>query len=350
MPITDKPKLDSFRVYIPIENISIIDKRLNTSYVKYYHEIELVDEVINDEKSLIVGHADATTKYQIMQRLFNNENREVLCILVKSKILEDNYLSGITKDNIKELYNIIINQKVVYFTIEEFMASKITDIDICIDYSADQYNVSQIIKQISKMVVYPNYKHHFETKTGESLVLNKREKATPSKPHFKVYDKFAEMNNNSAEFRDNHIGDAEFNRLKQRYGGLIRLEYTIKNKKHLNRLGLKFNDLRDVLNMSDKMMTEIVESGLHNYINKNKMNKDKEQSTTDTIISNLIDILVIEGYGEETIKSVCEDIENSSQRSKWKKRIKNLMNKTVDQETLNKNNKVEEFLVKIKAI
>ena len=350
MPITDTPKLDSFRVYVPFENISVLDKRLNTSYVKYYHEIDMVDEVINDEKSLIVGHADATIKYQIMQRLFNNENRQVLCILIKSKILENNYLQGITKHNIKSVYDIIIGQRVVDFTIEEFMVAKVTDIDICIDYAVKQCNVSQIIKQISKMVVYPNYKHHFQTKSGESLVLNKREKANPSKPHFKVYDKFAELENHSTEFKDTYLGNTAFNGLKSKYNGLIRLEYTIKNKKHLKRLGLKHNDLKDVLNMSDRMMTKIVESGLTNYINKKRMQADEKKTPTDIVLSNALDLLISNGYGLETIESICDDIEDRSQRSKWKKRLKNLAYQTADENKLNRNTEVEQFLVKIKAI
>ena len=347
--ITDKPKFDSFRVYIPIEDINVIDGRLNTPYVKYYHEIDQIDEELNTEKALIVGDSDATIKYQILQRLFNNENKQVLCILIKSKILGSNYLQGITKSNIKEVYNIIINQKVVDFAIEDFMVSKITDIDICIDYPTKQSNIPEIMKRLSKMVVYPNYKHHFETKSGESLVLNKREKASPNKPHFKVYDKFAELENHSAEFKDTHLGN-EFNRLKNKYGGLIRLEYTIKNKKHLKRLGLDRNELMDVMNMSDRMLTRIVESGLTNYIRKNKKKTSMKKTPTEIVISNCLDLLITEGYGLETIEGICDDIEDRSQRSKWKKRLRKLAYESSSDEVIKENTEVEQFLKKIKAI
>ena len=205
----EKYKFDSLAIYIPLNEVTIIDdyfgglcviQNLETG-AKQKPEEALRQTEYRDEK-----HPEIRTVFRILKQKFRPidfakgaDVPEYLCVFLNAKQLQENYLLGLNKDTIKDAYNYIINLGAVKFTLESFMNAYVLDVDVCkdfvcpksIDHSLDRDNLFKKLKSEVKEA----YELLVNTYKRTTLYYNRegRRRPTLSKPHIQIYDKSAEL-------------------------------------------------------------------------------------------------------------------------------------------------------------
>ena len=123
---------------------------------------------------------------------------------------------------------------------------------------------------------------------------------------------------NSIEFATNCLAGIDTNDIR-------RIETTVKNSKHFKSLGIKHNNLRTVLNLSDETRNNILKSAVSKYVGRNKrvqtkMKKPNELTPTENLICKGL-IATMEGYNmtfENAVKFQTNNIECRTARSRMK--------------------------------
>ena len=266
-------KYDSLRIYIPLEKVDILDDYFGSLCVITNTQTgvtQMDKEAVLQKEYRDYTHPNIRTTFKIDKKISFNAVEESyrighLVVFVNAKQLQNNYLNGITKDTIKDVYNYIISLGAVYFSYEDFMNARILDIDVCkdficpvgIDHNKDRDKLYNALKEgvdEGKKAIVNKYKQ-------TTLYYNQdRERATLGKPHIKLYDKTAELrgyketvrgvqqvSNNLGSFYLDYLAGTPVDRLIHK--GIIRLEYTLKNAKALDHFGLtKVRTLQDLIN------------------------------------------------------------------------------------------------------
>lgn len=341
-------KLDSFRVYIPLSKVKILNPKLTEDFIRYFPDLEIFDEEIEEAKPLTQKVNGITSRYYIKKLIQSykddGEKSKHLCIQVNAKMLKENYLSGITEQTIDQVYDYIIEQKVVEITRETFYKALITDIDICIDYKGITPKVAvDICKALEKKTVYPAYVQLFKpTKKNSNqagINYNTRPKATPSKPHIKFYHKTLELKSKSDEFKDMYLQNQDIS-------DIFRFEVTLKNSKDKKRNKIeRYRTLIEFLSIKPSKLEEICQNAISNYLNMSiKNKKPKGLSPTDEILFNFMETLIDEKYSESRILSHVDSIKDRHQKSRKKNHLKRLLKMSEKQDILKHNTKVKNAL------
>ena len=309
-------KYDSLRIYIPLEKVDILDDYFGSLCVITNTQTGVTQE----EKEAILQkeyrdytHPNIRTTFKIDKKISFNAVEESyrighLVVFVNAKQLQNNYLQGITKDTIKDVYNYIISLGAVYFSYEDFMNARILDIDVCrdficpsdVDHNTDRDKLFSSLKSgvdESKRAIVNKYKQ-------TTLYYNQdRERATIGKPHIKLYDKTAELrgyrddqdNSGGKKVRDNslsfyieYLAGTQVDRIIHK--GIIRLEYTLKNAKALDHFGLiKVRTLKDLINIDSSTLDAACKKMFSKYYKDIPMPKETNREelkdlTPDSLI------------------------------------------------------------------
>lgn len=346
----ETPKLDSFRVMIPIDKLTIIEPRLSAEFVKYYPELDITDEEIQTAKPLAaVTDTGISSRYYVKSYVAGGISEKVVVIQLNAKMLKSKYLQGISMSTINAVYDFIIAENIVYVDFRTFINSFVADVDICIDYKLPVDSAIEVVKRLKSKTLDAKYISQIYTSedSGVGFAYNMREKATPSKPHVKLYHKTLELTYKSKEFASAYLSGSE-------YSNLFRLEYTVKNSKQRKRLtnkngiNLQYSSLKELLELDTSVLKAAVLSGIPNYIYKREvMKKPQGMKATDIILLNAFNRLIELGEGRISIQNFAEEIEEPAHRSRWKKRINNLLDLTDKKEVLEKSTEVENFFSKI---
>ena len=273
LPINLGYKLDSLRIYIPLEKVDILDDYFGSYCVITNTQTgvtQMDKEAVLQKEYRDHIHPNIRTTFKIDNKISFNaveKNYRIghLVVFLNAKQLRSNYLLGITKDTIAEIYNYIMSLGAVRFSYEDFINARILDIDVCkdficpvgIDHNKDRDKLYNALKEgvdEGKKAIVNKYKQ-------TTLYYNQdRERATLGKPHIKLYDKTAELrgyketvrgvqqvSNNLGSFYLDYLAGTPVDRLIHK--GIIRLEYTLKNAKALDHFGLtKVRTLQDLIN------------------------------------------------------------------------------------------------------
>lgn len=201
------------------------------------------------------------------------------CVLihVNSKALRDRYFDGITSDTLPLVYDHIMNCDVVKFSYESFLKGKVTDIDICADYSPEIFQPSRIRQTIAKGVKL----HHgndavrsWNTNGNKGIQMGSRDKCSIEKPFIKIYHKRIQMENSyevvnggvkwhrNKQFADVFLGGVQ--RIPKH---LARLEFNLKDEKMMSHYlsdadtlfgGVNVSTLEYLVNVPSDVWGEIV--------------------------------------------------------------------------------------------
>lgn len=227
--------IDSLRIRIPLIHCEILDIQLQ----EIRHLVGAITGEVYESKlntSRFISTTGITTTISVTKEptQWNKLDYHVV-ILTNSKALKGDYFKGISKSTFKQLYDYIISLGVVKFSYQAFKEAQCTDIDIKTDISC----TDSVMKATFK-VLTGHSKEHKEmdrgvkpkwTKHNKMIQYNKRQNTDFMKaPFLKIYAKSLELEFNSGEFVLNHLTEVPQD--------TWRIEYTIKNKKHLNNLNL----------------------------------------------------------------------------------------------------------------
>jgi hypothetical protein len=325
--MTDNSKfsLDSFKIRIPLGKVKVINEALNGTWILVNTTTAEVDETTFKKNCYPVIETGIKTRYAIENQITAEQiSVPFLTILVNSKTLKQRYFEGITKGNVKEVYNYLMEQRVVSFSYGEFLKGELTDVDFKRDTERKSINnlingLYYVTKEISKDRVRKHVR-----KDNKGIEWSDRRTADLRKPFFKVYHKGLELFTHSTEFYNEFV---EGENLDCNLDQVTRIEFTVKNKKWFRHFGINNTSLKAILNISDKKMQGIFEHVISKHLDIYEVKpltiKTDLQANPRIILTAMNLLVEAEVFApDRMIEILTEQIGEKSQRSKKQKELK----------------------------
>lgn len=261
------PKIDSFRLIVPLSDVKVLDSKFMQRFVSLNLDSGEIDtETEHIKTSNFSQHNGIKLGFAMKNIYYEKKGSQVQCLIIgiNAKMLKSNYFEGINKYTIETIFNYINASG--YFKIEKeiFLNAKVTDVDFCIDFKLtnitckDVFSICYELTEPSK-IIKPNL---FELKLNKGIEWGKRDdvaKAYKTKQFLKYYAKVLELMHNSTEFYDSYIKDklneetlfADSSIFAPDYNenNILRIETTIKNTDHFATYGIKCKTLIELLNI-----------------------------------------------------------------------------------------------------
>jgi hypothetical protein len=253
--------IDSLKIRIPIHKVTIHHGGLNSVVQKSSKSTgEFLGESL--ETSIRSDLDGVRTAFAVSKESLDGKRMGTfLTILVNAKMLGRGYFDGITTETIQTIYSYLMELEWVSFTYEDFLIGELVDIDVRKDFQCTDPIMVDVFKRLKS-----NFKGGGKIDTGHipfytgkrwtGLQFNKRTTTSfLTAPFMKIYNKHADsMNPKHCDFFKHHHITVPYD--------LWRVEYTIKNKRHLRHLGMG-NTLRDVLSTSQ----DVLDGGMEQITN-----------------------------------------------------------------------------------
>jgi hypothetical protein len=330
------PAIDSLRIYIPLSWVSLTEQGYKNLYEKRLaltkEEIEkitsgeaFVEDFIKDDESNFKRIAYApkelasqgiSIKMMIVERralpyLEDKDERSFssLVILINSKLLKEDYFKGITKDTVKKIWEGLQLLGLFSFSFEAFLNSPVVDVDFKVDFeNMPQKQFKEVIEYLNKMCK-PVLIERGTKNLGIQYSYRKNAKNYISNPFIKLYHKTTELKYNSDVFAN------KFLNLKGK--NIVRIEGTVKNKKHFKSLKLDDNTLGEVLDyFDDKKIIKLLSDFLYKYMKTFKyveeallnMGDDKESVISKNMgYSMSVKMMILQGRDLKDIENTIKE-------------------------------------------
>jgi hypothetical protein len=295
-----KPKIDSLRLIIPFDlvnvnpNHSTFLQGLTTSNTGTGEYINQHIKTTHFDKNAIIS-----SSYAFRKGHFYSADKciDVIVIGFSAKLLEYQYFEGINAQNIKRIYDFIINEGLIKVSFEDFLNAKIVDTDICIDFFLKDITCREICSIANQLTIISKSipkSTHYNKKTNVGFEWGKREsigKAYTTKQYLKYYAKAVELKNNSYEFYQKYVQPFENEEIVFSCGSiykqnlineerLFRVETTLKNKDHWKTYELNVDTLNDLLSVDFSKCPIIFNRPINAYMNKYRVIKHRENLTS----------------------------------------------------------------------
>lgn len=358
--------IDSLKIRIKLDKVTVIDKRLITDYIEYYPNLEQLD---NDtlKNGYELKKAKPLTKiingitYRIYVKAFIGSDKlahEYVVLQVSAKMLEQRYFEGITKKNVDVILKNINDLGIIKITKTTLLDGLVSDIDICINQLIDEKSLKGAFSLIhnypmpsKKPLIHFINQSNLNGTRNLGVDFNKREKATNSTPYCKIYHKGFELLSKSINFYNAYLTPMRSSVLDN----LVRYEFTIKASKHkeyLCKQGLQadFKTFENLLDTKPKELKKIAQSGLKYYLEKRtKSQIDTNQKPTEIILQYYIENLIKLGFDEQKLLGFTYLIDCPVSRSTNKSRVNKLIKKLTANDTqknklLEQNKRTNNFL------
>ena len=249
--------IDSLKVRIPLSRVKVLDESIRELVLKVSErtgevlEAETNTKVWKDERGI-------KTTISIEQRATQFDTIPYLVVLINAKQLGERYFEGITTSNVVHLHSYLMSLEIAQFSLKELLKSECTDIDIKKDFEADELDMKEAFQVMQHNATpskdYDKGSKLFWKKDNKGLQFNKRQSTKfESAPFLKVYSKTLDLKGKSNIFALAYLDTIPLD--------LWRMEYTIKNKKHLSKFDIG-NSLADLLSLSQEQMSTIANKSL----------------------------------------------------------------------------------------
>ena len=297
-------EIDSFKFRIETSKVQITDIKLIGTKITILEETaEVLREFKENALKFSVDGISTRFAIEIMPIDSKGTRIEYLTILINSKLLKSKYLEGITKENIRQVYNELQAYKVATFTFDDFLKGACTDIDFKTDtrLSVPLYE-NELVKYFKINAKQSQQKDKgyraFNDMNNKGIQFSDRATTKfKTNPFWKLYHKELELKGNSSEFKRKYLEGQDIK-------DLIRFEYTIKNNKHLKSLNLTSNTLEYLLNITEAKKKQMLKSTIETHLESNTTMpiKNKGMSPIDSVLLNLIMMQMQGGKSYEIIR------------------------------------------------
>lgn len=300
-PLDDAPVIDSFKIRIPLSKVEIIDHTINAHWSKVTDEGEVIGEGKDNNK--VYQHNGIKTRFGIeSQRAADGRVYDYLTILVNSKMLKGRYFEGITEDNVSLVYEYLMNLNCVSFTLATFLSGYCTDMDFKQDGFASEETYKRSKRQFSQSTKLTKYKgvgiQVYSKKDNDGVQWSDRYTTKyMSAPYLKYYHKETELMHHSKDFYSAYLQEGDVI-------GRVRMECTIKNKKHFRRLGIEDTTLSALLGLSADTRSFILRKAMSAYLEPrvHEIKNHAEMKPNQLLIYNAVMTLIGVGYKYENAK------------------------------------------------
>lgn len=328
--------VDSLKVRIPLERVLIRDRNLGSVLVPMrIDDGELLEDEEFKKNSVKSSYKGVSVYFGLESQIGRDKIvRDYLVVLFSSKLLHFRYFEGITSVNVGLVYDRLMSLGVVSFEYGDFLKAECTDVDFKNDVKHSEFK--RIIKDM-----YSNAKDTkklgqgvrlFNTPTNQGIQWGERKTSTLSYPFLKLYHKGIHMMGENdpdmfsfyAEFISQHGYDLK---------DVVRVETTIKNKKHFRKHGIENTTLESILNLSqEKMMEFFVDAfQIHMESRSKNVNLDKEETDKlkpmDTI--QLVMVKMLQNYNVSH-KDIRAQIERHLYNAQQRRRALEGFDKLID--------------------
>lgn len=354
--------IDSLRLRVRMTDVVIIDKRIVEDYIAYYPSLAALDDDNQPYYETDLKKAPPYTKiiqgitYRFFPKAFINHLKyaeEYMVFQISAKMCKHRYFEGLTLHNISDVVRDINGLGVLKVTEKAFLNGLVSDIDICINQLIDAKSLRSAFSLINRFP-RPSKKpllHTFQQINNIGIDFNKREKGTNTAPYCKIYHKGHELSTKSSDFYAAFLSPLK----KSVLDNLVRYEFTVKaskHKKYLQEQGFNadFKTLSDLLKTPQEDLKAIAKSGLSLYLEtpiKSSINTDNRPM--EIVILYLMENLIKSGFEEGKILGFEHLINDPSQKSRTKSKIKNLLQQLTSEndymkEKLQENTRSNAFL------
>lgn len=339
--------IDSLKLRIPFDLVSIENDILNDEYVVYSKRTgeEIEDE--NFKRSAYHHRHDGiTTHYRIENQVTRyNSVQKYLVILITSKILGGDYFKGIQHSTVYDVYTNLINENIVYFDFKTFMSGECTDMDVKFDF-LPKVDAMTLVKSLYKQAVAKVDAHRgcsvYKKKTNLGIQFSLRKtQAFLTSPYLKFYEKIRELNSKSIDFYNAYL--LGFNLPNE----VVRCETTIKNKKHFKSLGESSTVFSDVILNLDRISENAFRKAFKSHImdysdnyNVEAIDKAKNLNINDRILHGYVETKMNTGLSfDNACKFVLiKHAASKQERYNLKRRLNNIFKK-IGKPVVDENNK-----------
>jgi hypothetical protein len=306
---------------MPLNRVKVLDEHIREIIANVSTRTgEVLEEKENTRSSR--DEQGIKTEFSIEKRATQFETVEYLIILVNAKQLKQRYFEGIKAMNVAHLHSYLVGLGVVQFSLKEFLKAECTDIDFRKDFTAKEEDMKEAFNVMhgnaKASTDYDKGSKLFWKKDNKGLQFNKRNTTKiKTAPFLKIYSKTLDLLHKSNVFALSH-----FDIIPQ---DLWRLEFTIKNKKHLDSFG-HGNSLSELISLTAEQINAMSTASLKAVLNQ----KTRELKETEGIppkdvyeVNSLI-MLLDSGHQWHTIKMKLLGSLTASNRSKKLKRMEEL--------------------------
>jgi len=322
------PSIDSLKLRIPIERVEIVSDSLGANVIEINLDTgEQLSEEVYKKNALKLTDNGITVRYAIeRQKTTDQSVKEFLTIGINSKILKERYFEGITKETVLIAYNYLIDQKVALFEYMDLLEAECTDVDIKKDTELKDFrkhipSIDKNTKPSKKKGRGSNTFRKFHNVGIEFSIRTTTE--AQSNPFVKIYQKHLELYHHSTDFFREYIEpNYKTNDLQHR----VRIETTVKNKKHFRYFDIEDTTLGNLISLPEEVLNNIIKTSLHKHmqpIQRTIQIDTSKVKANDIMLYTAIDLLLQQGISFERISDLMvESIDNRSQRSKKRAYLK----------------------------
>lgn len=331
--------IDSLKLRIPLSLVTITDSAILDHYVQVNESTGEVDTETYKRKFKEYNYSETSkVKIGIENRVTRKgEHTECLMIYLNSKALKRRYFEGITIDNIKAVYDDLMSLNAFKVEYENFLRSDCTDIDFKLDEQMNIDEWNELLGQFEALTIpskradkgYKRFRPTKDNPYNNGLQYNERNKASATAPFLKLYHKGGELlttnRKGSNDFKKEYFDNVPDEDLLQ----IVRIETTIKNKRHANLLGIESVTLLGLLSLTHETKVKAFKHMLGKYIERPKLKTQIEKPKDDTMtpdqITQYTSMQIIMEYSnlsvDKVIEALIEPIEDRNSRYRKKKSL-----------------------------
>ena len=339
-PLKGNYSVDSLKVRIPITRVRILDESIRGIVSKvveadgsgyqgrqFYDMDGTLYNVIEEKQNTKASRDEygIKTTFSIEKRATQFDTIEYLVILVNAKQLKQQYFEGIHVGNISNLHQYLISLGVVQFSLKELLKAECTDIDFKKDFEATDEDMKEAFDLMEKNSIPSSHIDvgvlPFWQNDNKGLQFNKRTTTKiKTAPFLKIYSKTLDLLHKSNIFALAHFKEIPQN--------LWRMEFTIKNKKHLASFG-HGNTLSDILSLSNEHIEEMgansLRAVLQERVRDSKLN-DQSIPPKDVVLINALIFMLDKGLQWSIIKKMLTGNMTRQNQSKKNQQLDSLFN------------------------
>lgn len=349
--ISSSIEIDSFKIRIPSSKVKIIDSNFLDEFQKVSTTTgepmdeppEVLKKKLYEQPPLKLEVSHEVQSYFSKGR---NISDEFICLKITSKHLKERYFEGITIDNIQIVYDTIISFQSVYFDIDVFLKSYVTDTD----FKRDVIDSDNLFDETIDSIKFRAKSHKekskgyesFRSKDNKGIQFSSREKSTPTNPYLKFYHKGIELMSRSVDFKDTYLQSVP----ESQYINAIRQEITIKGRKHFRIFGIN-NTLFDVLSLSQEEKTNIMNAFIDKHLDKRFERirvQDATLTPTDVFLYGWAQSLVQLNLSKDKIVDIIVESLSDSSKSRYRPKIESYLSDSSLADKLTENEKLSSFM------
>ena len=325
--------VDSFQVRIPLQDVTIISDKLLTEHVTLVrHTGEIIKTVVS--KEVMEERHGIKLRFCItrIQDMGSGIPNDYLTLGVHAKLRGNDYLQGLTLDSLPQVYDAVMSFNVASFTLDSFMAGRVTDLDIKQDFIAPRDLVKDRCGNMAD-----NYITRKDKKAGVQMHMqdgiytghsfnDRKCTAFLTCPYMKVYDKVIDsLRIESRSFFTKHPAVVIPDKM-------WRQEFTLKGKKHMQLFEIE-STVAGVLSADDVKLNAAHAGIMKAIFSRLKMTKIKKDIAPRDLVDMRFMWLLMNKTGmtsHEIIEHVTYDLDKSN-KAKYKVRLEGL--KSCDADT-----------------